>query len=68
VSTACTHPCEKLGAESECALSYFTTASAAPEMGTWNFGNDTRGVKFVSTARAQWSGRASPFSPRSFGP
>lgn len=36
MSTACTHPRQKLGEELECALSYSTTAPAAPEMGTWN--------------------------------
>lgn len=62
MSTACTHPHEKLGEELRCALSYLTTAPAASEMGTWNLGNEDRGVKFVSTARAQSSGRPSFFS------
>lgn len=68
VSTACTHPHEKLGEELRCALSYLTTAPAASEMGTWNLGNEDTGVKFVSTARAQSSGRRSFFFPCSFGP
>lgn len=61
VSTACTHPHEKLGEEMGCALSYLTTAPTASEKGTWNLGNEDRGVKFVGTARAQWSGRRSFF-------
>ena len=68
VSTANTHPREKLGQELGCALSYLTTAPAAPEIGTWNLGNKARGVKFVSTARVQWSGRWSWLFPCSFGP
>lgn len=63
VSTACTHPHEKLGEEMGCALSYLTTAPTASEKGTWNLGNEDRGVKFVGTARAQWSGRRSFFFP-----
>lgn len=62
VSAACTrHPREKLGEELRCALS--STAPAASEMGTWNLGNEDRGVKFVLTARAQWSRRWAFFFP-----
>lgn len=62
--SASQHPCEKLG----CAFSYLTTAPAAPETGTWNLGKEARGVKPVSTARAQWSRRWSSFLPCSFAP
>lgn len=34
MSTACTHPHEKLGEEMGYALSYLTTAPAASEIGT----------------------------------
>lgn len=42
-------------------MSYLTTAPAVPEMGTWNLGNEARGVKFVSAARAQGTERWSSF-------
>lgn len=61
MSTAYTHPREKLGKKLGCALSYLTTAPAAPEVGTWNLGNEARGVKFVSAARAQGTERWSSF-------